>query len=220
MSGQTADFNAGGLFPYPVPQPGNGGTTITIQFQKYGVELKFTPVVLGDGRIRLNVVPMSASWIIRNAFVVDGYTVPGLTERKLDTTVELGDGQTLALAGLLQRQINATSNITPLLGDLPVLDSLFRSVNYQDNDTELVVLVTPHIAGPMNPGEAPDMPGEKWPSHGSRDVPQSRPGWPAAGYQERPAYAAGPVLRTLRIHASGNPRCWREHDHDGPLSAV
>jgi pilus assembly protein CpaC len=162
MSGQSADFNAGGLFPYPVPQASNGGNLITIAFQKYGVELKFTPVVLGDGRIRLNVAPDVSSLDYTHQVTIAGISVPGLTERKLDTTVELADGQTLALAGLLQRQIIGTASITPLLGDIPILGSLFRSISYQDNDSELVVLVTPHLVGAMNPGQVPDFPGQKW----------------------------------------------------------
>jgi pilus assembly protein CpaC len=161
-SGQEADFLAGGEFPYPVPQASGGGSVITIAYKDFGVELRFTPVVLGDGRIRLKVAPEVSSLDFSDGVSVAGTTVPGLTKRTLSTTVELAEGQTFALAGLLQRQINATTSITPLLGDIPVLGALFRSVSYQDNDSELVVLVTPHLVGAMNPGEVPDMPGEKW----------------------------------------------------------
>jgi pilus assembly protein CpaC len=161
-SGQEADFLAGGEFPYPVPQSSGGGSVITIAYKDYGVELKFTPVVLGDGHIRLKVAPEVSSLDYSNGVPLAGSIVPGLTKRTLSTTVELAEGQTFALAGLLERQINATSNVTPLLGDLPILGALFRSVSYQDNDSELVVLVTPHLVGAMNPGEVPAMPGEKW----------------------------------------------------------
>jgi pilus assembly protein CpaC len=161
-SGQEADFLAGGEFPYPVPQASGGGSVITIAYKDYGVELKFTPVVLGDGKIRLKVAPEVSSLDYSNGVPLAGSIVPGLTKRTLSTTVELAEGQTFALAGLLQRQINATSSVTPLLGDLPILGALFRSVSYQDDDSELVVLVTPHLVGAMNPGEVPTMPGEKW----------------------------------------------------------
>ena len=136
-SGQQADFLAGGEFPIPIPHPSAGGSTITIEYKDYGVRLSFVPVVLGDGKIRLKVSPEVSELDYSNAVSFDGFSVPALTKRNLSTTVELKDGQTLALAGLLQNQINATKNVTPWLGDVPVLGgSLFRSVSYQRNETE------------------------------------------------------------------------------------
>jgi pilus assembly protein CpaC len=167
-SGQEATFLAGGSFPYPVPQTGTGGgSTITIQFQDYGVNLKFTPIVLGNGRIRLKVAPEVSELDFANAVSLDGTTVPGLTKRNVNTTVELAEGQTFALAGLLQDTVTASNNQLPILGDVPVLGALFRSVQYQKNETELVVLVTPVLVHGIDPGDVTPAVGEKWrdPTH-------------------------------------------------------
>jgi len=162
MSGQEASFLAGGEIPIPVPQPGSGGSTITIEYKEYGVHLSFLPIVMGDGRIRLKAAPEVSELDYSKAVTISGTSVPGLTERKLQTTVELSEGQTFALAGLLQNNINANKSVTPVLGDLPVLGALFRSVQYQRNETELVVLVTPYLAGGLNPDQIPAVPGEYW----------------------------------------------------------
>ena len=163
-SGQQATFLAGGLFPYPVPQSGGtgGAATITIQFQQYGVSLKFTPIVLGNGRIRLKVNPDVSELDYSHTVSLDGTAVPGLTDRNVDTTVELAEGQTYALAGLLQDQVTASNNQFPILGDIPVLGALFRSVKYQKNETELVVLVTPVLVHGIDPGDVTPVAGEKW----------------------------------------------------------
>jgi pilus assembly protein CpaC len=117
---------------------------------------------MGDGRIRLKAAPEVSELDYSKAVTISGTSVPGLTERKLQTTVELSEGQTFALAGLLQNNINANKSVTPVLGDLPVLGALFRSVQYQRNETELVVLVTPYLAGGLNPDQIPSVPGEHW----------------------------------------------------------
>jgi pilus assembly protein CpaC len=162
-SGQEATFLAGGSFPYPVPQSGAGGSsTITIQFQDYGVTLKFTPIVLGNGRIRLHCAPEVSELDYSHSVSIGGTPVPGLTKRNIDTTVEMSEGQTLALGGLLQDNVTASNSELPLLGDLPVLGALFRSVQYQDNKTELVVLVTPVLVQGMNPADVTPVPGGKW----------------------------------------------------------
>lgn len=165
LSGSQASFLAGGEFPYPVPQSGGAGggsTTITIDYKQFGVRLSFMPVVLGNGRIRLHVMPEVSALDYTHSVSLEGFTVPGLTTRTMDSTVELAEGQTLSLAGLLNDSVNATSNITPVLGNLPVLGALFRSVRYERTETELVVLVTPILAAPMNPAATPAMPGEHW----------------------------------------------------------
>jgi pilus assembly protein CpaC len=162
MSGQEASFLAGGEIPIPVPQPGSGGSTITIEYKEYGVHLSFLPIVMGDGRIRLKAAPEVSELDYSKAVTISGTSVPGLTDRKLQTTVELSEGQTFALAGLLQNNINANKSVTPILGDLPVLGALFRSVQYQRNETELVVLVTPYLAGGLNPDQIPAVPGQRW----------------------------------------------------------
>jgi pilus assembly protein CpaC len=165
ISGQEASFLAGGEFPIPVTQgggTGSGGTAITVEYREFGVKLKMTPIVLGDGRIRLKVAPEVSDLDFTTAVRFNGFVVPGLTSRKVETVVELNEGQTFAIAGLLNNNITAQKDVTPLLGDVPVLGTLFRSVRYQRKETELVVLVTPHLVAAMNPDQVPSVPGEKW----------------------------------------------------------
>ncbi|HEX8524764.1 MAG TPA: pilus assembly protein N-terminal domain-containing protein [Tepidisphaeraceae bacterium] len=169
MSGQEASFLAGGEFPVPVPQSGTGGAaTITIDYREFGVRLGFVPVVLGDGRIRLKMTPEVSDLDFSSPIVISGSRIPVVNKRKVTTMVELCDGQTFAIAGLLNNNVAAAKDVTPLLGDLPVLGTLFRSVRYQRKETELVVLVTPKLVAPMNPGKVAKLPGESWrhPSEG------------------------------------------------------
>ncbi len=162
-SGQEADFLAGGEFPVPIPQSGTGNNqTITIEYKEFGVRLKFTPVVLGDGHIRLKLAPEVSDLDFTTAVRFSGFVIPGLTTRRASSTVELADGQSLAMAGLLNHNITGSKTVTPLLGDIPVLGALFRSVRYQRKETELVILVTPRIIAALNPGEIPELPGEHW----------------------------------------------------------
>ncbi len=163
MSGQEASFLAGGEFPVPVPQSGNGGAaTITIDYREFGVRLGFVPVVLGDGRIRLKMTPEVSDLDFSSPIVISGSRIPVVNKRKVTTMVELADGQTFAIAGLLNNSIAAAKDVTPVLGDLPILGTLFRSVRYQRKETELVVLVTPKLVAPMNPGQVAKLPGENW----------------------------------------------------------
>lgn len=164
MSGQEASFLAGGQIPIPVPQPGSGGSTITIDYKEFGVRLSFLPIVMGDGRIRLKAAPEVSELDFSHALSIPGTgaSVPAITVRKLQTTVELSEGQTFALAGLLQNNVSANKSVTPLLGDMPIIGALFRSTQYQRNETELVILVTPYLAGGLNPDQIPSVPGEHW----------------------------------------------------------
>jgi pilus assembly protein CpaC len=166
MSGQEASFLAGGEFPVPVSQGSGsgsgGGAAITVEYREFGVRLKMTPVVLGNGKIRLKVAPEVSDLDFTTAVRFNGYTVPGLTSRKVETTIEIGEGQSFAIAGLLNNNVTANREVTPLLGDLPVVGALFRSVRYQRKETELVVVVTPRLVEPMNPAQVPTLPGEKW----------------------------------------------------------
>jgi pilus assembly protein CpaC len=199
MSGQEANFLAGGEFPIPVTQSGElgGGQAITIEYREFGVRLKMVPVVLGDGRIRLKVAPEVSDLDFTTAVRFGGFVVPGLTSRKLETTVELADGQTFAIAGLLNNSITATKDVTPVLGDVPLLGALFRSVRYQRKETELVVLVTPRLVEALNPGEVPTLPGEHWrdPNEAelflNRDLGGERPA--AQNPRNAPAAAHQPV---------------------------
>jgi pilus assembly protein CpaC len=148
LSGETASFLAGGQIP--VPEVGATGTP-SFGFQPYGVGLSFTPTVLRNGVINLVVKPEVSEIDHTNAVTVAGTTVPALTTRKASTTLELHDGQSFMLGGLLQSDGTNNLNQLPWAGDLPVLGALFRSTDYQKNETDLVILVTPHIVKPLTP---------------------------------------------------------------------
>ncbi len=153
LSGGTADFLAGGEFPIPVAQTTNaGGTTITIEFKQFGVSLAFSPTVL-DGSLMNLVLNTEVSSIDSTVSVqYDNIVVPGLSVRRTTTQVELRDGQTFAIAGLLQDNFRDQAQQLPWLGDVPVLGTLFRSANYNRNQTELVVIITPRLVKPTVPG--------------------------------------------------------------------
>jgi pilus assembly protein CpaC len=152
MSGETASFLAGGEFPIPVPQGGTGGTapTITVQYKQFGVALSFTPVVLAGGRISLRVRPEVSQITTNGQVQINGFSIPALTTRRAETTIELGSGQTFAIGGLLQNNISDTVNAVPGLNEIPVLGALFRSTQFQRNETELVILVTPYLVRPVS----------------------------------------------------------------------
>jgi len=156
LTGQQAEFLSGGEFPVPVPQ-GNNGTT-TIEFKPYGVGLKFLPVVLSDGRINLKInvsvseLTGAESIVLQNEDSSVRTFVPSIRQRSASATVELGDGQSMGLAGLLDDKLRESVSKFPGLGSIPVLGALFRSSEYQKGQTELVILVTPHLAKPVAPG--------------------------------------------------------------------
>lgn len=147
MSGETASFLAGGEFPILVP--GQNGT-VTIEFKQFGVALAFTPVILAGGRISMRVRPEVSQITTTGQVQINGFTIPALATRRAETTVELGSGQTFAIGGLLQNNINETVSKVPGLNELPVLGALFRSQNFQRNETELVILVTPYLVRPVS----------------------------------------------------------------------
>ena len=156
VSGETASFLVGGEFPIPVPQ---GVDQLTIEFREYGARLNFTPVVRAGERIHMHIAPELSELDFSTAVQIAGFSVPGLTQRRLESTIEVGNGQTLAIAGLLNDEVRGVASRIPGLGDVPVLGALFRSVEYRRNQTELVILVTPEIISPLNPGQVPDIPG-------------------------------------------------------------
>ncbi|KJS29828.1 MAG: pilus assembly protein CpaC [Desulfatitalea sp. BRH_c12] len=147
LSGQSARFLAGGEFPVPVPQEGD---TVTIEYKEFGVGLVFTPTVLSKDRINIRVTPEVSELDFSTAVQIAGYVAPGLNKRTATTTVELGDGQSFAIAGLLKENINETIQKFPLLGDIPVLGALFRSQSFQKNETELIIVVTPRLVKPLD----------------------------------------------------------------------
>ena len=148
LSGETASFLAGGEFPIPVSQ-GLGGA-VTIEYKQYGVGLAFTPIVLGDGRISMRVRPEVSELSDAGSVKLGGFTVPALTTRRAETTVELGSGQSFMIAGLLSNKSSNSIEKAPFLGDIPILGALFRSTSYQRSETELVIIVTPYLVRPVS----------------------------------------------------------------------
>ncbi len=149
MSGETASFLAGGEFPIPVSVDGDD---IGIEFREFGVSLAFTPTVLDDGIINLKVAPEVSQLDNANALILEGVEIPALRVRRANTTIELRNSQSFAIAGLLQNDTSNSKSQTPWIGDVPVLGALFRSTRYQKSETELVIIVTPRLVQP-----APDI---------------------------------------------------------------
>jgi pilus assembly protein CpaC len=160
LSGETASFLAGGEFPVPVAQSGNSGgggnggsAAITVEFKPFGVSLGFTPTVLSDHTINLKVEP-EVSQIDPSASVsINGLTIPGLRTRRASTTLELRDGESFAIAGLLSRDFATTVNQVPLLGSIPIIGALFRSTQFKKGETELLIVVTPRLVAPLRPDQ-------------------------------------------------------------------
>jgi pilus assembly protein CpaC len=158
LSGESARFLAGGEFPVPVPSTtggsgANGFPTVSIEFKKFGVELGFVPTVLSRGVINLRVEPSVSELDFANAVTIQGTVVPALTSRNARTTVELRDGQSFAIAGLLQTRNSEDVSQLPWIGSVPVLGALFRSASYQQKETDLVIIVTPRLVAPAVPGQ-------------------------------------------------------------------
>ena len=159
LNGEEANFLAGGEFPVPVPQGGSALGTVTIQFKEFGVSLNFVPHILDDDVIRLAVAPEVSSIDFSLGITLQGTQVPALSTRRTQTVVELREGQTLAISGLLQTQVNGTTSRIPGLGDIPYLGMVFRNDTSQVQETELIVLVTPYLVEGIDGSEAV-LPGE------------------------------------------------------------
>ncbi|NLX04423.1 MAG: type II and III secretion system protein family protein [Phycisphaerae bacterium] len=149
ISGHEAEFLAGGEYPVPVPTEDG----LAIMFREYGVMLRFTPVVQDGQIIRVAVVSEVSEPDFTNAVQIAGLTIPGLTKRRTQTMVEVGSGQTFAIAGLLSESVRGIATRVPGVGSLPVIGALFRSVNYQRAESELVVMITPELVSPLNKGQ-------------------------------------------------------------------
>lgn len=147
LSGTTADFLAGGEFPVPVPQ---GLGTVAIDYKSFGVRLAFTPTVLSENKINIVVNPEVSELDFTTAIQFQGFVVPGISTRRASTSVELADGQSFAIAGLLKESVRESISKFPLLGDIPILGALFRSQSFLKQDTELIIIVTPHLVKPLD----------------------------------------------------------------------
>lgn len=148
QTGKEASFLAGGEFPFPIVQPGVTATSISIQFKEFGVRLTFTPTLTADETIHLKVRPEVSALDFSNALTISGFLIPALSTRRVETEMELRDGQSFAIAGLVDARLTETVNKVPGLGDIPILGYLFRSRSLSKTKTELLVLVTPRIVKP------------------------------------------------------------------------
>lgn len=167
VNGEKASFLAGGEFPYPVVTPTASGISVAIQFREFGVRLGFTPSIVDGNRIRLQLAPEVSQLDFVNALQLEGFRIPALIVRKAATTIELADGQSFALAGLLSNDLTKIDSKVPMLGDIPIIGALFKSSAYIKNETELVFLCTPRLVKPLEPTEVPPLPGvETRPSQG------------------------------------------------------
>jgi len=170
LSGETASFLAGGEFPVPVAQSNGGGGGgggngnnggITVEFKPFGVSLAFTPTVLADGVINLAVEPEVSSIDPSASITVNGLVIPGLQTRRANTVLELRDGESFALAGLIRKDFQTTVRQVPLLGSIPIIGSLFRSSGFQKGETELVIVVTPRLVQPIKAGAPVALPTDR-----------------------------------------------------------
>ena len=155
LSGQEAKFLVGGEFPIPIS---SGLGTVSVQWKKFGIILNFTPTVIADGALHLKLQTEVSDVDPSRSVTVGGFSIPGLTSRQSETTVRLADGQSFAIAGLLSDRVRSNVQKIPFLGDLPILGLLFRSVSYQRDESELLVIVTAHLARPVSPHDAPPLP--------------------------------------------------------------
>jgi pilus assembly protein CpaC len=185
-SGKEASFVSGGEFPYPVVQGGGAGTlpTVTIQFREFGVRLYFTPALTPEGNIHLKVRPEVSSLDYSNALTFSGYTIPALSTRKVESEMELRDGQSFAIAGLVDNRVTEVADKIPGLGDIPILGKFFQSRSLQKSRTELLVLVTPRIVKPLLSSQVPAPPYYSVPF--MAPVTGEKPAVPAGGQQVTP----------------------------------
>jgi len=180
-SGKEASFVSGGEFPFPVVQGGGAGTlpTVTIQFREFGVRLYFTPILTPEGTIHLKVRPEVSSLDYSNALTFSGYTIPALSTRRVESEMELRDGQSFAIAGLVDNRVTEIADKIPGLGDIPILGKFFQSRSLSKSRTELLVLVTPRIVKPLQSNQVPAPP--YYPVPFMAPVTGEKPASPASG---------------------------------------
>ena len=157
-NGKEASFLVGGEFPVPVLQGGANSGAVTIQFREFGIRLTFNPIITDSNTLRMYVKPEVSSLDFANAVSFNGFTIPALSTRRMETNIELGEGQSFVIAGLLDNRVTETMAKIPGLSSLPILGNLFKSRELDKNNSELVVVVTPEITMPLQPGEAKPIP--------------------------------------------------------------
>jgi pilus assembly protein CpaC len=206
-NGKQGSFLAGGEFPYPVAQGGIGSTTVTIQFREFGIRLNFIPTVTPRGTIHLQVGPEVSSLDFSNGLVVNGFNVPALTTRRVNTEVELEEGQSFAIGGLLDKRVTDTFEKIPFIGNVPVLGKFFQTKNTNRQNTELIVIVTPELVRPIPAGTAlPQLP---YPQKFMESSPESAlrtPGMASTGpVPVQPPAKSMPVEKLIQSMQPGNP---------------
>ena len=174
----------------------NGNTPITVQFKPFGVSLSFTPTVLGDKTINMIVEPEVSQIDSSASLTVGNITIPGLRTRRASTTLELRDGESFAIAGLLQKDFKTTVDQIPLLGSIPILGALFRSTNYQKGQTELLIVVTPHLVAPLRPEQV------RLPTDTVRDPSEAETFLLGQAYHPEPLKPVAPVGGTAPAAAA------------------
>jgi pilus assembly protein CpaC len=183
-NGQEASFLAGGEFPIPIVQGGTSNNAVTVVFKEFGIRLNFTPTIAGD-MIRLKVRPEVSALDFANGITLQGFRIPALTTRRAETDVELRDGQSFAIAGLLDNIKQDDTSAIPILSKLPIIGALFKSKADRREETELMVLITPHLVRPLNPDEVPALPTSIQPLIKRGDLGQQLDG--AGGIVDAPA---------------------------------
>lgn len=213
LSGEEASFLAGGEFPIPVVQgsTGSGGnSSITIEYKEFGVQLKFRPEVLGDGGIRLDVMAELSELSDLGAVEIQGFRIPSVLTRRTETSLEMHSGQTFAMSGLISEETSAQVSKTPVLGDLPVLGTMFRSVRYRTGETELLVLVTASLVEPLSSTVLPPLPGTTHEAPSDWDL--FIRGKTEADVPARLAPEDSEWLRQLGLDELRGPGAWATHD--------
>ncbi|HEV2198373.1 MAG TPA: pilus assembly protein N-terminal domain-containing protein [Bryobacteraceae bacterium] len=208
INGRSASFLAGGEFPFPNLQGGGAGLgAVTIQFREFGVRINFTPTMTPRGTIRLQVAPEVSSLDFANGLQFNGFTIPALSTRRVTTEIELDEGQTFAIGGLLDNRDTETFNKIPGLGDIPFFGKLFRSRQITKNNSELLVMVTPEIVRPIAKGQP--LPGLKLPSKflepNTSEVPPQTPGMDVTGPVPVPTPAPIPVEELIKSNQASQP---------------
>lgn len=204
--GKQASFLAGGEYPYPVVQGVTGGGTgaVTIQFKEYGVRLNFIPTITPRGTIRLQVAPEVSSLDFTNAVVVSGFQIPAIDVRNVKTEIELKDGQSFAIGGLLDNRETETFQKIPFIGDIPILGKFFQSISKSKSNTELMVIVTPEIVAPIPAGQP--VPELKYPAKfmpSNSNMPMTTPGANVTGAEPLPP--SPPVIPVEKLIESMKP---------------
>ena len=175
VNGKKASFLAGGQFPFPIVQPGQGFTAVTISFKEFGVKLEFTPVIMPNGNIHLTVSPEVSTLDFADALTISGFTIPALSTRKAETEFELKDGQSFVIAGLIDNRVTDIWNKVPGLGDIPILGAFFKSKSIQKSNSELMVLCTVHRISPN--AETPPGPRNPEPFIKNEKFDEKKPLW-------------------------------------------